>query len=137
MSWDVLLLNLPDDITSAQDIPDDYAPRPLGPLGPLHEILAAVSRAEPSADLSDPTWGDLTGPTWSIELNIGSDDPVDSIMLHVRGSGDDVLPSVFRLAGAFGCKVLDCSSGDLITPGGPSGWHAFQEFRDGIVDTSR
>jgi hypothetical protein len=130
MSWDVLLLHLPDDITSAQDIPDDYAPRPLGR---LHEVLATVSRAEPEADLSDPTWGDLTGPTWSIELNIGSEDPVDSIMLHIRGSGDVVLASVFRLADAFGCKVLDCSSGDLITPEGPSGWHAFQEFRDRAV----
>ncbi|WOX12518.1 hypothetical protein [Streptomyces sp. N50] len=80
MSWDVLLLNLPDDITSAQDIPDDYTPRPLGR---LHEVLATVTRAEPATDLADPTWGDLTGPTWSIELSIGSEDPVDSIMLHV------------------------------------------------------
>lgn len=132
MSWDVLLLNLPDDITSTRDIPDDYSPRPFGP---RHEVLATISRAEPESDLSDPTWGDLTGPTWSIELNMGSEDPVDSIMLHVRGSGDDVLTSVFRLAGAFDCKVLDCSSGDLITPGGPTAWHAFQEFRDRIIDS--
>lgn len=133
MSWDVLLLHLPADITSAQDIPDDYSPPPLGR---QPEVLAAVSRAEPEADLSDPTWGDLSGPTWSIELNIGSADPVDSIMLHIRDSGDDVLASVFRLASALGCKVLDCSTGDLITPRGPSGRHAFQEFRDRMFDPS-
>ncbi|MEW1648037.1 MULTISPECIES: hypothetical protein [unclassified Streptomyces] len=132
MSWDVLLLDLPDDITSAQDIPADHSPRPLGR---RHEVLAAIGRAEPATDLSDPTWGDLTGPTWSIELGIGSDDPVDSVMLHVRGSGDDVLTSVFRLAGALDCKVLDCASGELITPGGPSAWHAFQEFRDRVTGT--
>ena len=93
MSWDVLLLHLADDITSAQDIPDDYAPRPLGR---LHDVLAAVSRVEPGADLSDPAWGHLTGATWSIELGIDSEDPVDSIMSHVRGSGDDALASVCR-----------------------------------------
>ncbi|MBK3580747.1 hypothetical protein JHN63_44635 [Streptomyces sp. MBT65] len=133
MSWDVLLCHLPDDITSMQDIPDDYSPPPLGR---QHEVLAAVTRAEPEADLSDPTWGDLSGPTWSVELNIGSEDPVDSVMLHIRGSGDDVLASVFRLASALGCKALDCSTGDLITPQGPSGWHAFQEFRDRVIAPS-
>jgi len=130
MSWDVLLLHLPADITSAHDIPDDYTPPPLGR---RHQVLAAVARAEPGADLSDPTWGDLSGPTWSMELNIGSTDPVDSIMLHIRGTGDDVLASVFRLASAFDCKVLDSSTGGLITPQGPSGWHAFQEFRDRVT----
>jgi len=133
MSWDVLLLHLPADITSAHDIPDDYTPPPLGR---QHEVLAAVTRAEPEAGLSDPTWGDLSGPTWSIELNIGSEDPVDSIMLHVRGSGDDVLARVFRLASALGCKALDCSTGELLTPRGPSGGHAFQEFRDRVIGSA-
>jgi hypothetical protein len=55
-------------------------------------------------------------------------------MLHIRGSGDDVLVSVFRVAAALDCKVLDCSEGDLITQQGTSGWHAFQEFRDRVVD---
>ncbi|MFJ2746067.1 hypothetical protein ACIO3O_41130 [Streptomyces sp. NPDC087440] len=133
MSWDVLLLRLPDGIASVQDIPDDCAPPPLGR---QQEVLAAVRRATPEADLSDPTWGELLGPTWSIELNIGEEDPVDSIMLHIRGSGDDVLTPVFRLAGALGCRVLDCSTGDLITPQELSGWHAFQELRDRAIDPS-
>ncbi|WP_326720685.1 MULTISPECIES: hypothetical protein [unclassified Streptomyces] len=134
MSWDVLLLRLPDDIASVQDIPNDYTPPPLGR---QQDVLAAVSQAAPEADLSDPTWGELLGPTWSIELNIGEEDPVDSIMLHIRGSGDDVLTPVFRLAGALECKVLDCSAGHLITPQELSGWHAFQEFRDRVIGPSQ
>jgi hypothetical protein len=66
--------------------------------------------------------GDLSGPTWSVELNIGSEDPVDSIMLHIRGS-DDVLTPVFRLAQALRCKVLDLAEGDLIHPEQTSGRH--------------
>ncbi|MFJ3176413.1 hypothetical protein ACIPJK_37410 [Streptomyces roseus] len=65
-----------------------------------------------------------------MELNIGDEDPVDSIMLHIRGSGDDVLTPVFRPAETLGCKVLDCAEGDLITVGQTSGWHTFQQFRN-------
>lgn len=61
---------------------------------------------------------------------------MDSVMLHIRGSGDDALAPVFRLAGALGCKVLDCAAGDLITPQELSGRHAFQEFRDRVIDPS-
>lgn len=66
MSWDVLLLRLPDDLTSVQEIPDDHTP---DPLGRRRDVLAAVARACPETDLSDPAWGELSGPTWSIELN--------------------------------------------------------------------
>ncbi|RCH65464.1 hypothetical protein DT019_27070 [Streptomyces sp. SDr-06] len=134
MSWDVLLLHLPDDIVSVRDIPDGYTPPPLGQ---QQDILAAVARATPEADLSDPAWGELSGATWSIELNIGSRDPVDSIMLHIRGSGDDVLTSVARLAEALDCKALDCSTGDLLTAQGPAGWHAFQNYRDRVTGPLR
>ncbi|MDH2394059.1 hypothetical protein QCN29_36035 [Streptomyces sp. HNM0663] len=134
MSWDVLLLRLPDDVTSMEEIPADYTP---DPLGHLHDVLSTVAQAVPDVDLSDPTWGELLGPTWSMELNIGAEDPVDSIMLHMRGSGDDVLTPVLRLADALRCKALDCAGGDLITPGRTSGWHAFQQFRDRVAGTSQ
>ncbi|WP_405851184.1 hypothetical protein OG361_00145 [Streptomyces sp. NBC_00090] len=96
-----------------------------------------LTQTVPEVDLSDPAWGGLSGPTWSIELNIGSEDPVDSVMLHIRGSGDDVLTPVLRLADALRCKVLDCTEGDLITPGQTSGWHAFQQFRDRVIGASQ
>ncbi|MFJ8668225.1 hypothetical protein [Streptomyces sp. NPDC093600] len=130
MSWDVLLLHLPDDVTSMEEIPADYTSPPLGR---RNDVLAAVTQAVPEVDLSDPAWGELLGPAWSIELNIGSEDPVDSIMLHIRGSGDDVLTPVLRFAEALQCKALDCAGGDLIAPGRTSGWHAFQQFRDQVA----
>jgi hypothetical protein len=131
MSWDVLLLRLPDHVTCVDDIDDDET---MLPLGARHEVLDSVRRTLPETDLTDPTWGQLEGPGWSIELNIGSDDPVDSIMLHVRGSDDDVVGPIFRLAGELGCRVLDCSAGELVSsPDETSGWHAFQEFRDRVI----
>lgn len=134
MSWDVLLLRLPDDVASMHELPDGYPPQPLGR---QRDVFAAATEAAPEVDLSDPTWGDLSGPTWSIEFNIGSEDPVDSVMLHTRGSGDDVLGPVFRLAEALRCKVLDLTEGDLINPGQTSGWHAFQQFRDHVIGSAQ
>ncbi|MFD5097374.1 hypothetical protein [Streptomyces albidochromogenes] len=134
MSWDVILLRLPDDVTSVQEIPADFTPAPLGRRG---DVLAAVTQAVPDVDLSDPEWGEIANPTWSIELNIGSEDPVESLMLHIRGSGDDVLTPVLRLAEALRCKALDCAEGGLITPGQASGWHAFQQFRDRVMGPSQ
>ncbi|QMU72585.1 hypothetical protein [Streptacidiphilus sp. P02-A3a] len=130
MSWDVLLLRLPDSIASVQEVPKDYVSPPLGR---RREVLTALSQALPEADLSDDTWGQLSGPDWSIELNIGSRDPVDTIMLHLRGSDDEALTPVFRIAAALGCKALDCSEGDLISPENSPGWDTFQAFRDHVV----
>ncbi|MDX3353702.1 hypothetical protein PV703_10310 [Streptomyces sp. ME01-24h] len=130
----MLLLRLPADVTSVQEIPADHTP---APLGRRHDVLAAITQAVPEVDLANPTWGELSGPTWSIELNIGSEDPVDSVMLHIRGSSDDVLTPVLRLAEALRCKALDCAEGDLIAPGRTSGWHTFQQFRDRVFGPSR
>lgn len=131
MSWDILLLRLPENITSLSEFPDDP---PSTPIGGRDEVLAAIAKATPTANLSDPTWGLLDGEGWSIELNIGPLQPVDSVMLHVRGSGDDTLTVIFRLAEALGCRAFDCTDGELMTPEDTgTGWNDFQEYRDRVL----
>ncbi|HZG02264.1 MAG TPA: hypothetical protein VE546_01590 [Streptomyces sp.] len=130
MSWDVLLLPLPADAASVSDLPDGLSPPPIGGAARVRDALRA---AVPGVDLSDPAWGVLEGPTWSVELNIGAGDPVESVMLHVRGGGDDVLPVIHRMAAALGCRAVDCSEGDFLAEGDGTGWHAFQEFRDRVL----
>ncbi|MFJ8663143.1 hypothetical protein [Streptomyces sp. NPDC093795] len=117
MSWDVLLLPLPAELTSIDDLPVDHEPPPVGTRSAVHQALRA---AVGEVDLTDPTWGELLGPTWVIELGIGERDPVDSVMLHVRGGEDargredDVLPVIFQISRALGCRPFDCSSGELL-----------------------
>lgn len=125
-----MLLRLPEGVTSIDKIPDDFA----APLGPREEVLAAIAKATPTADLTDPSWGVLEeSGEWSIELNIGSREPVNSVMLHVRGGGD-VDVAIFTLANALECGVLDCSDGELLTPESTGdGWQAFQEYRDRVL----
>jgi hypothetical protein len=132
MSWDLLLLPLPAEVGSPNELPDDFRPDPLGSQASVQAALATI----PGMNLADPSWGQLAGPNWSIELNIGRDDPVDSITLHVRGGSDEVLPAVFRIAAAVGCRAIDYADGEFVAPGAAGGWHAFQEYRDRVVPSA-
>jgi hypothetical protein len=128
LSWDVLLLRLPDDNASLEDIPGEGPP----PLGSRDQVHARVRAGFPDVDLTDPTWGELLGPTWSMELNIGDDDPVVTIMLHIRGGGDDAVAAALRLAEVLDCHAYDLATGDVLEPGGPNGWQTFQAYRDAL-----
>lgn len=129
MSWDVSLFNAPPGIT-IEEIRHDHE---LVPLGSVAEVLGRLQAAFVDLDLSDPTWGDLERAGWSIEFTIGREDPVRSIMLHVRGGGDDVVQVVRETAHVLGCRAFDCSSGEFIEDDGRDGWAAFQAFRDGVI----
>ncbi|MGW2402463.1 hypothetical protein ACWCYY_38555 [Kitasatospora sp. NPDC001664] len=131
MSWDLLLLPAPADVTAVDELPDGFRS---DPLGSREHVAAALRERIPGIDLTDPAWGHLAGPAWSVEVNIGSDDPVESIMLHVRGTGYDALTAVFRIADAVGCRVLDISEGTfLASHDAATSSHAFQDHRDGVI----
>lgn len=134
MSWDVLVLRLPEGCASLGELPEDFAGLPLGPRA---DVVAALAEAVPDADLSDPAWGELEGAGWSVELNIGDREPVDDVMLHIRGGGDDVLPVVLRIAAALGARACDTAGGAVMGPGDTAGWHAFQEYRDHLTGAGR
>jgi hypothetical protein len=100
---------------------------PCEPLGSVEDVAARVRAVEPEAELSDPSHGWIRSSTWSIELAIGSDDPVEWIRLFVRGSGDDVVGRIVRLAEALGCVVFD--DGELESVWDAADvrlWHAYQ-----------
>ena len=129
MSWDVHIFSPLADVRAADERTKESD---FPPLGSASEVRRQLLETVPRLDLSDPTWGDLESPTWSIEVGLGSDDPVRSIMLVVRGTGDDVVAVIAKIANAVGGRVFDPVTGDYLT-GGPAdltGWHAFQAFRD-------
>ncbi|WP_333736265.1 hypothetical protein [Streptomyces sp. IBSBF 2806] len=130
MSWDILLLPLPADLTSIDALPADHEPLPIGSRPSVHRALRS---AVDEVDLTDPAWCELLGPTWVIELGIGENDPVESVMLHVRGGKDDVLPVIFRISRALGCRPFDCSTGDLLADHAQVSWKPFQSFRDRTI----
>jgi len=114
MSWDVLLTVVPDGVDSTEQLPSGFR-RP--PVGGHAEVEEGLRRAVSGIDLTDPAWGVVDGPGWVVEVNIGRSDPVEAIMLHIRGGGDDVLPVVFRMAGELGCRLVDVVTGELLSDG--------------------
>lgn len=109
MSWDVFIQHLPASAAKVADIPDDFSPLPLGPRGPILDAIAAVF---PDADLRDPAWIVVTAPSYSIELNLGPSDPVESIALHVRGD-DAAIPPIAALIERLGARALDSWTGEF------------------------
>src|SRR5215831_517420 len=83
MSWDVFVQDLPAEARTAADIPEDFEP---GPIGSRAEVISSIRAVVPFADFSNPAWGVIDGQDFSIEVNLGDEEKVMSLVLHVRGS---------------------------------------------------
>jgi hypothetical protein len=135
MSWDVVILNMrantPSTLNHIEE--SDYAP-----LGPAAEVRQHVSLLLPGVDWSNPTWGIYGEDGFSIEFNVGKEDPIESMMLHVRGSGD-AIAAITRFAKPLGLSALDCSTGEFLDLENPSqaGWRGFQAYRDKVIEHYR
>jgi hypothetical protein len=110
MSWDIFVMRLPDGIECVADIPDDYVPAPIGPRA---EIVAAVLDVAPFADFTEPTWGRIDTPDFSVEINLSAEDPVRSFALHIRG-GDTVVELLTDLLLRLPAQALDPQAGNGI-----------------------
>ena len=102
VSFDVFVQDLPPDARTVADIPDDFAPRPIGR---RTDILAGIFHAAPAADFTDPTWGKIDGPGFSIEVNIGPEDVLDSFAFHVRG-GSEALFVIADILRELGLRAI-------------------------------
>ena len=115
--------------------PDEIADAdPVGPVGSAAQVRRSIAKHLPGVDWSDSAFGIYEGDGFTIEFNAGNDDPIDSIMLHVRGGGD-AIPTLLEFANPNGWSLLDCSTGEFLDPEKPSaeGWEAFQVFRDQAI----
>ena len=84
MSWDLYIQDF-GPYERIEDIPDDFKPLPIGNLS---DIINKIRSMVPFADFDDPAWGVIETDEFSIEINVGDQECVDSIALHVRGGGD-------------------------------------------------
>ncbi len=107
MSWDIAIMKFTRPYASPDDIPDD---EPGLSLGPRSEVHARVSAIFPGTDWRDPAWGVWVSGADSIEFNLGDDDPVGDLMLHVRAS-EAVVPLIVSLCLDNGWQGIDCSAG--------------------------
>jgi hypothetical protein len=106
MSWDIFVQDIPEDARTITDIPDNFRPRPLGPRS---EVLRLIREVVPQIDFSNPSWGVIEGPDYSVDLSISETEDVASFVLHVRG-GDTAAGLVADLLTRCGWRALDPAS---------------------------
>ena len=130
MSWDILLMNVSDNIKSSNDLPHDFKSN----LGISADVLSILSRIVPEIDLHDPMWGTLEGDGFLIEFNIGDQEPITSITLHIRGS-DNAVDIVKRICTNTGWRAIDFSTGNFIDfENNPeNGLHVWRTYKNQIV----
>lgn len=131
MSWDISIIKFSQSYESIDQIPDKAQTLPLGAKSAVHE---AVSQFFPSTDWSDSAWGVFDSPYGSIEFNLGSDDPAQSMMLHVRASNEIISPIV-ALCKEQGWSAVDSGSGDFLdkVDNPEAGLETWRAYRDHVL----
>lgn len=135
MSWDVMLFKPREDAPLTGVV---LGAGDTEPLGAAQAVREHISRQLGNVDWANPAWGAHAGDGFSIEFNVGEDDPIQDVMLHVRGAGD-ALAAIVRVARPAGWSALDCSTNEVLDLDNPSraGWEGFQAYRDRVVKPPR
>ncbi len=130
VSWDILIQDLPRDVSSVSAIPDGFRPEPLGARAGL---IRKIREWAPSADFTDPAWGALETADFVIEFNMGDQETCGSIMLHVRGGGQgaDFVAGLLR---HLDLPAIDCSEGEFFSPSAAAAsFQTWQDYRDHVL----
>ena len=136
MSWDVSLYRFDQVYSSVHDVPGRA--RPLI-IGTQEQVKNAIGEVFPGTVWDEPRdwglWGQWVSDGSSIEFDIGLDENVDGVALHVRAS-DAVVAGILELAAALSCQAVDLSNSEFIHPDDPArGLTAWREYRDRVVAT--
>jgi|GEM_PF-1372140 len=134
MSWDVIIMRLPAEIRSYDDL--GAAPgNLLLPLGAPQQVRQQVSEVFGGTDWTDPAWGTWRGEEGSIEFGLEGDreDEVESLMLHVRAE-EAVAARILSLAERHGWRALDTTTCEFLAGQQPAlGLSRWRAFRDRVL----
>jgi hypothetical protein len=134
MSWDVVICHA-NGRSHAADRPEECQDNSLGDAAEVRNRLSAYFD---ELEWLDSSWGLLLGERFSLEFRLNAASPVESITLHVRGSGDP-LGTIASLCKHFGWHALDRATGQLLDLDNPrsQGWIEFQAFRERVLKQYR
>ena len=106
MSWDLFVMDLPEEINTADALPPKWVP---GPLPARDEIIRAILEIDPTADASDPAWLRVKGPDFSVEISISDQTPLTQFACHIRGA-DPAVGFIATLLDRLHLRALDPGS---------------------------
>ena len=109
MSRDIFIQDIPQGISSVDEIPDDWEPQPL-PFGQA-EVVQAVRDLAPEVDTTDPRWLHVRLPGVDVEVNVTDESPLKSFALHVRATDRLAADTwVSQLLDRLGARAFDPES---------------------------
>lgn len=110
MSWDIFIQDLPN-VRTANEIPDDFKPKPIGE---REELLNRIRAVLPMAEQQDLDWLFVKSPGIDLSLQLHMEDGtrVRYIVVHVHG-GDQSAASVAAVLRELGLRGMDSATGDL------------------------
>ena len=84
---------------------------------------------------SDPAWLTVDTPDYSIEFNLGADDPIDHFALHVRGGGP-IFEAVARFLDALSVRAIDVQdeTGLFDAQRAIQSFSDWADYRDSVTD---
>ncbi|HKB91973.1 MAG TPA: hypothetical protein VKC60_15765 [Opitutaceae bacterium] len=132
MSWDIFVQDIPRGLSRAEDLPDGFQSKPIGARSEIIQIIRAVV---PTANFADPSWGTIDGPGYSIEVNLGNAEVLDSFAFHVHG-GDMAAFVIADILERLDLRAFDTGSDTglfSIGPDGSSGQKRWRAYRDQIL----
>jgi hypothetical protein len=131
MSWDVVLYKFSRIYRTIDEITPDEQPHSLGS---LKDVQTAVSSVFPATNWDDAQWGTVVTEFGSIEFNVGKEDPVQGLALHVR-AGEAVIPGILQLCERLNCQAIDTSAGNFLEQAEQpeKGLQQWRQYRDRVV----
>jgi hypothetical protein len=88
MSFDIFVQDIPAAAKSVDEIPEDFVPKPIGTRS---AVVLAISKVAPEIKFSSPEWGTIEGDDYSIDVNLGLNDPVTAFAFHLYGGEGGLL----------------------------------------------
>ena len=110
MTWDLLLLRIPPEIETAEDLSEDA----VIPLGAPSDVRANIQRALPQTQFGDETTGRLATTEYSIQLSLGDADPVRGVLLLISGETARATSAVASLCAATGWRAFDMNTEEFV-----------------------
>jgi hypothetical protein len=134
MSYDIFAQNLPAGIKRAADIPDDFEP---GSIGSRADVIEKMKATFPGLTLERDGSGSIEGEGYSIEIDVGEENPVESVAFYCRGGGMAIL-EVNRALAALGVGAMSTGkSGIFNVEAALKDFGEWEKYRDQVSGKKR
>jgi hypothetical protein len=133
MSWDVLLIKAPPEVTSFSTgkLPEEF----ILELDSRSDVTSLLNEVVPEIQYLDANWARIRTEDFSIELNIGNNDPIEALMLHIYGK-ENSIEVISRICQRTGWRAYDTSNDGFIDFDQKSapGFQHWKSYKEKIIE---